>query len=66
MVLADTVSVWPSIPGMERKEGEERKLTGEGIPVRAALVLIDGDPPVVGDGDGDEDDVQKATASSKV
>jgi hypothetical protein len=72
MVLADTVSVWPSIPGRwisirwkvkeGRREGSpERKKSGEGV-----LELDGGEPPVVGDGDGVADVMQERTASSKV
>jgi hypothetical protein len=51
-----------------RSEGQKRKgerwLTGEWIPARCALGLIDGESPVVGDGDGVADAMQKMTVSS--
>jgi hypothetical protein len=41
------------------------RLTGQRIPVRCALELVDGEPPVVGDGDGVVDAMQKRTVSSE-
>jgi hypothetical protein len=48
---------------MDRKGGEERRLTSEGIPVRAVLELVDGEVPVGCDSEEDVDDVQQRTAS---
>jgi hypothetical protein len=42
---------------MDRKGGKERRLTGEGIPARAVLELIDGKVPVGCNGEEDVEDV---------
>jgi hypothetical protein len=52
-------------------EGTEKKGRREGSPVRkksgeGVLELDDGEPPVVSDGDGVADVMQKRTVSSKV
>jgi hypothetical protein len=46
------------------KERGERRLTSERIPMRCALEVIDDESPVVGDGDGVADVMQKMMASS--
>jgi hypothetical protein len=54
-----------------RSEGQERKGKKEGspagsTPVKAALELVDGDPPVDRDGGGAADEVRTWAASSYV
>jgi hypothetical protein len=51
--------------GGHKRRGVGR-LTGERIPVRCALELVDGEPPVVGDGDGVVDAMQKRTIGPSI